>query len=76
MISKEIQIQKYQKIPKDTKYVRNPHILRTLPILPFFELFEHFWDFICLGCYLNRFVKIKRWSNDIRKNPNPKILKN
>ena len=76
MISGKIQIQKYKKINKGMKYVKNPHILRTLQILPLFELFKNFWDFIWLGCCLNRFIIIRRWSNDIRKNLNPKILKN
>ena len=76
MISGKIQIQKYKKINKGMKYVKNPDILRTLPILPFFALFKKIWDFIWLGCRLNRLVTLKRWSNDIRKNLNPKILKN
>ena len=42
MISEKIQIQKYKKINKGTKNVRNPHILRTLPILHFFSLFKIF----------------------------------
>ena len=53
-----------------------PHIVRTLPILHFFGLFQIFWGIIWLLCCLNKFVTLRRWSNDIRKNQNPKILKN
>ena len=56
--------------------MKNPHILRTLPILHFFGVFKIFWELIWLGCCLNRFVTLRRWSNDIWKNPNPKILEN
>ena len=42
MISGKIQIQKYKKFQKGTKNERNPHILRTLPILHFFGLFKIF----------------------------------
>ena len=56
--------------------MRNPHIVHTLPILNFFGIFKDFWGIIRLGCCLNRFVTLRRWSNDIRKNRNPKILKN
>ena len=35
MIFEKIEIQKYKKIQQGTKNVRNPHILRTLPILNF-----------------------------------------
>ena len=65
-----------KKINKGTKNVRNPHILRILPILHMFDVFQISWDFIWVGCCLNRFITLRRWSNDIRKNPNPKILKN
>ena len=51
MISGKIQIQKYKKINKGTKSVRNPHIHRTLPILHMFEVFKIFWDFIWLGYF-------------------------
>ena len=51
--------------------MRNPHI----PNLHFFGLFKNFWGMIWLGCCLNRSVTLRRWSNDIRKNQNPKILK-
>ena len=40
MILEQIQIQKCQNIHKGTKYVRNPHILRTLPIHQLFEVFK------------------------------------
>ena len=76
MISGKMQIQKYKEINKATKSVRNPHILRTLPILHLLEVFNIFWDFIWLGYYLNRFITLRRWSNDLRKYLNPKILKN
>ena len=75
MISGKIEMQKYYEIHMVTKNVRNPHIVRTLPILHFFGLFKIFWGVIWLGCCLNRFVTLRRWSNDIRKNQNPKILK-
>ena len=42
MISEKIQIQKYKEINKATKSVRNPHILRTLPILHLIEVFKTF----------------------------------
>ena len=67
---------KILKIHTGTKNVRNPHILRSLPILLFFGHFKIFWGIIWLGCCLNRFVTLRRWSNDIRKNRNAKILKN
>ena len=51
-------------------------MLRTLPILHLFEVFKLFWDLIWLGYCLNKFITLRRWSNDFRKNPNPKILKN
>ena len=76
MISEKIQIQKYSKIHKGTKNVRNPHILRTLPILHLFEVFKIFWDFIWIGYDLNRFITLRRWGNDFWKNPNKKMLKN
>ena len=76
MISRKIQIQKYKKIHKGAKYVRNPHILRTLSILHFLGLIEICWDFIWVGYCLNSFIKLRRCSNDFWKNPSPKILKN
>ena len=42
MISENIQIQKYKEINKAIKSVRNPHTLRTLPILHLFEVFKFF----------------------------------
>ena len=36
----------------------------------------NFWGIIWLGCCLSRFITLRRWSNEIRKNRNPKILKN
>ena len=56
--------------------MRIPHILRTLPIVRLFGVFKIFWGIIWLGCCLNRFVTLRRWSNDFRKNRIPKILKN
>ena len=53
MISGKIQIQKYSKIYKGTKNVKNPHILRTFLIIHFFGIFKFFWDIIWLGCCLN-----------------------
>ena len=73
---RKTQIKKYKKIHKGSKNVRNPHILRTLPILYFFGLFRNVWGIIWLVCCLNRFVTLRRWSNDMRKNRNKKILKN
>ena len=58
------------------KNVRNPHIFRTLLILHFFGLFKIFWGIIWLGFRLNRSVTLRRWSNDVQKNQNKKILKN
>ena len=76
MISEKIKIQKYEKINKGTKNVKNPHILRTLPILHFFELFKNFGDFIWLEYCLNRFITLKGYLMDAKKNHNPKILNN
>ena len=76
MISGKNQIKKYKKIHKGTKYARNPHILRTLPILHLLEVFKIFWDFIWLGYCLNMFITLRTWSNGLHKTPNPKILKN
>ena len=36
----KIKLQKYLKIRKGMKNVRNPHILRTLPILHFFDVLK------------------------------------
>ena len=72
----KIKIQKYYKISKGTKNVRIPHVLYTLPILHFFELFKTFWDFIWLEYFLNRLFTLRKCSNDSWKNQNPKIVKN
>ena len=58
------------------KNARNPHIFRTLPIVRLFGVFKIFWGIIWLGCCLNSSVTLRICSNDIRKNRNPKILKN
>ena len=50
-----------------------PHTLRTLLILQFFELFENFGDFIWLEYCLNRFITLRRWSNDLRKKNTKKL---
>ena len=42
MITEKIQIQKYSKIHKGTKNVRNPHIRRTLQILQFLDFLKFF----------------------------------
>ena len=67
---------KYKKIHKGTKNVRNPHIVRTLPILHFFGLSKIFGGIIWLRCCLIRSITLRRWSNEIQKNRNPKIIKN
>ena len=41
-----------------------------------FGLFKIFWDIIWLAYFWNRFVTLRKWWNDFRKNSNPKILKN
>ena len=76
MISEKIKIQKYKKIIKGTKNVRNLHIHRTLQILHLFKVFQICWGSIWVGCCLNRFIILRRWWRDFRKNPNLKILKN
>ena len=75
MIYGKIGIKKYKNIHKGTKNLINTHILHTQPILHFFGIFKDFWGIIRLGCCLNWFVTLRRWSNDIRKNRNAKILK-
>ena len=40
MMFGKIKLKKYLKIKKDTKNVKNPYILRTLPILHFFEILK------------------------------------
>ena len=72
----KFQMQKYEKIRQGTKNVRNPHILRTLVNLHFFEVLKFFFHIICLGYYLNRLIALRRCFNESEKNPNPKILKN
>ena len=56
------------KLKKGTKNVRNPYILRTIPILHFFKVLKKFWDFIWLGYCLNELITLKGCSNDARKN--------
>ena len=68
MMPKEIILQNYFKIRKCMKNVRNPHILRTLPILHFFDALKKIWYFIWLGYCLNEFITLKGYSNDDRKN--------
>ena len=75
MISGKIEIEKYSKIHKGTKNVRNPHILRTLPNFHLFEVLKILLDFICHGYCLNRLIPLRWCSNESRKNPNAKILK-
>ena len=58
------------------KNVRNPHILRTLFILNFYDVLKIFRDFIWLRCYLNSFFTLNGCSNESRKNQNSKILTN
>ena len=58
------------------KNVTNPHILRTLQILHFLNFLKKNWNFISLGYCLNKFITLRRYLNDFRKNPNPKTLKN
>ena len=72
---RKIILQKYLKIRKGTKNVRNPHILRTLPIIHFFDALNFFLDFIWLGYYLNKFITLMGCSNDAWKNQTPNILK-
>ena len=50
MIYGKIQIQKDKKIKKATENVRNPDILRTLPILHLFKVSQICWDFTWVGC--------------------------
>ena len=76
-MSEKIKLQKYLKIRKSTKNVRNPYILRTLlPILYLFENLKLFWDFIWVGYCLNEFITFKGYSNDAQKNKTKKLLKN
>ena len=48
MMPEKIKLQKYLKIKKGTKNVRNPHILRTLLILHIFDVLKKIWDSILL----------------------------
>ena len=61
---------------KGMKNVRIPHILRTLPILHFFDFLKTFWDIVWFGYCLNDFITLKGCSNDPWKNQTPKIVKN
>ena len=76
MMPKKIKLQKYLKIRKGTKNMRNSHILRTLPILHIFDVLKQIWDFICLRYCLNEVITLKGYSNDAQKNQTPKILNN
>ena len=69
----KIEIQKYKKISKGTKNVRNPHILHTLPNLHFFDFFKIILDLICLEYWVNRLIALKGCKIDAQKNWNPKI---
>ena len=75
MMPGRIKLQIYLKIRKGTKNVRNPHILRILLILHFFDVLKVFWDFIWLWYCLNRFITFSGCSNDVRIYHTPKILK-
>ena len=55
----KIKLKKYLKIRKGTKNVRNPHILRTLSILHFFDALNFFGESICLWYCLNEFITLK-----------------
>ena len=68
MFEKKIKLQKHLKIRKGRKNVRNPHILRNLPILHFFDALKIYWDIIWVGYCLNEFVTRKGCSNDAQKN--------
>ena len=59
MMLGKIILQKYLKIRKGMKNVRNPHILRTLPILHFFDALKFFWDFIWFGYCLNESITLR-----------------
>ena len=52
MIPGKIKLQKYLKIRKHTKNVRNL-------ILHFFDVLKKFWDIVRLGYYLNEFITLK-----------------
>ena len=74
MIPEKNQIPKILTIRKGMKNVRNPHILRTLPIMHFIDVLKKNWDIVWLGYCLNEFITLKECSNDARKNQTPKIL--
>ena len=74
MIPRKMKLSKYLKIRNGTNNVRNAHILRTLPILHFFDILKNFWDIVWLVYCLNEFITLKGCSNDARKNQTPKIL--
>ena len=73
---RKIKLQKYLKIIKGTKNLRNLHILRTLPILHIFDVLKKIWDFIWFGYCLNEVITLKGYSNDAQKNQTPIILNN
>ena len=64
----KIKLQKYLKIKKGTKNVRNSYILRIPSILHFFDVLKMFRDFIWLRYCINKFITLSSCSNDIRKN--------
>ena len=68
MMPEKIILKKYLKIRNCMKNVRNSHILRTLPILHFFEILKYFGDFIWFGYCLNESITLKGCSNDALKN--------
>ena len=53
MMPEKIKLKNYLKIRKGTKNVRNPHILRTFPILNLFDVLKIYWDFIWLRYCIN-----------------------
>ena len=71
----KIKHQKCLKIGKGTKNMRNPHILRTLPILHLFDVLKKFWDIVWLGYCLNEFITLNVQIIP-EKNQTPKIPKN
>ena len=76
MIFEKSKSKNTKKNRKGARNIRIPYVLRTLQFLNFFELFKTFGDFIWLGYCLNRFITLRKWSNDRRKNQNARILKN
>ena len=67
MMPEKIKLQKYLKIRKGTKNVRNLNILRNLPILNFFDVLKFCGDIVWLGYCLNEFITLKGYSNDPKK---------